>query len=136
LVGDKESDIQAATAAGIAGYRYQGGNLCDFIKRLLPTNSADDKVTFWCGITLANGPSFRDFHYLVNSWPEIISRELRFRQGSACFATLEIKMLGSLEFAIAVLRDAVIKTILQTCDERAQPGMRALPFDVKPAKLF
>jgi hypothetical protein len=49
---------------------------------------------------------------------------------------LEIKMLGSLEFAIAVLRDAVIKTILQTCDERAQPGMRALPFDVKPAKLF
>jgi D,D-heptose 1,7-bisphosphate phosphatase len=46
LVGDKESDIQAATAAGIAGYRYQGGNLCDFIKRLLPTNSADEKVTF------------------------------------------------------------------------------------------
>jgi len=46
LVGDKESDIQAATAAGIAGYRYQGGNLCEFIKPLLPTNSADEKVTF------------------------------------------------------------------------------------------
>lgn len=31
LVGDKESDLQAATAAGIAGYRYAGGNLNTFI---------------------------------------------------------------------------------------------------------
>lgn len=32
LVGDKESDIEAARAAGIRGYRFPGGNLYDFLQ--------------------------------------------------------------------------------------------------------
>ena len=37
LVGDKDTDIAAATAAGIAGYLFPGGNLATFIARLLDT---------------------------------------------------------------------------------------------------
>jgi D-glycero-D-manno-heptose 1,7-bisphosphate phosphatase len=31
LVGDRDSDVQAAIAAGIAGYKYEGGNLLGFL---------------------------------------------------------------------------------------------------------
>jgi D-glycero-D-manno-heptose 1,7-bisphosphate phosphatase len=33
LIGDKESDIAAATAAGIAGYLFTGANLLDFVRQ-------------------------------------------------------------------------------------------------------
>ena len=37
LVGDKDTDLAAATAAGIAGHLFPGGNLATFIARLLET---------------------------------------------------------------------------------------------------
>lgn len=36
LVGDRPSDIDAASAAGIRGHLFSGGNLLDFIRKLLP----------------------------------------------------------------------------------------------------
>jgi D,D-heptose 1,7-bisphosphate phosphatase len=36
LVGDRDTDIEAASAAGIPGYKFPGGNLLDFIKRRVP----------------------------------------------------------------------------------------------------
>jgi D-glycero-D-manno-heptose 1,7-bisphosphate phosphatase len=33
LIGDKDTDIQAAFAAGIEGLKFSGGNLADFVKR-------------------------------------------------------------------------------------------------------
>lgn len=33
LIGDRDSDIQAATAAGLPGHRFPGGNLRDFLRR-------------------------------------------------------------------------------------------------------
>ena len=35
LIGDKESDLQAAQAAGIRGYLYQQGSLLEFVKNVL-----------------------------------------------------------------------------------------------------
>ena len=35
LIGDKESDVAAAEAAGIRGYRFNGANLLDFVKKIL-----------------------------------------------------------------------------------------------------
>jgi D-glycero-D-manno-heptose 1,7-bisphosphate phosphatase len=35
LVGDKQTDVQAANRAGIPGYRFQGGNLNDFMQQVL-----------------------------------------------------------------------------------------------------
>ena len=35
LVGDKESDIEAARAAGVKGYFYPGGNLLEFVEPLV-----------------------------------------------------------------------------------------------------
>lgn len=32
LVGDQDSDMQAAAAAGITGYKFTGGNLADFLR--------------------------------------------------------------------------------------------------------
>jgi D-glycero-D-manno-heptose 1,7-bisphosphate phosphatase len=35
LVGDRESDLQAAAAAGVRGFLYEGGDLRAFIERVL-----------------------------------------------------------------------------------------------------
>ena len=36
LIGDKESDIAAATAAGITGYLFTGSNLLEFVRTNIP----------------------------------------------------------------------------------------------------
>ena len=35
LIGDKQRDLDSAEAAGIRGYLYEGGNLLDFVKKIL-----------------------------------------------------------------------------------------------------
>ena len=35
LIGDKQRDIDSAHAAGIRGYLYEGGNLLEFVKKII-----------------------------------------------------------------------------------------------------
>lgn len=43
MVGDKESDMQAAAAAGLAGHRFSGGNLLAFVRPVLDRLVADQE---------------------------------------------------------------------------------------------
>lgn len=36
FIGDKESDMEAARRAGVAGYLYEGGNLLEQVEEILP----------------------------------------------------------------------------------------------------
>ena len=36
LIGDKDSDLQAAAAAGVRGIRFAGGNLSEFVTQAVP----------------------------------------------------------------------------------------------------
>lgn len=37
LIGDSQRDVEAAVAAGVKGYLFQGGNLLDYMKSILCT---------------------------------------------------------------------------------------------------
>ena len=39
LIGDQESDLEAARRAGVAGFRFEGGNLDDFVRERLKSSA-------------------------------------------------------------------------------------------------
>jgi D-glycero-D-manno-heptose 1,7-bisphosphate phosphatase len=41
LVGDQPTDIAAATAAGVAGHLFPGGDLADFVRPILDIHQAE-----------------------------------------------------------------------------------------------
>jgi D-glycero-D-manno-heptose 1,7-bisphosphate phosphatase len=41
VVGDRDSDVEAAIAAGIAGFKFSGGNLLDFLKQRVSLRAPD-----------------------------------------------------------------------------------------------
>jgi D,D-heptose 1,7-bisphosphate phosphatase len=43
VVGDRDSDVQAAIAAGIAGYKFEGGNLRNFLEERISVRAMDRK---------------------------------------------------------------------------------------------
>lgn len=43
LIGDKDSDIAAAAAAGLAGHRYAGGNLASLVEAILVGEAESDR---------------------------------------------------------------------------------------------
>ncbi len=45
LIGDKERDLKAGEAAGIASYLYKGGNLLEMVRGLVETDSASEAET-------------------------------------------------------------------------------------------
>lgn len=44
LIGDSKRDIEAAQAAGIRGYLFEGGSMLDFIKTCLAKEEAHERV--------------------------------------------------------------------------------------------
>jgi len=48
LIGDKQSDIDAGTAAGIHGFLFKGGDLLSLMESVLPRWwPADDAAALW-----------------------------------------------------------------------------------------
>ncbi len=42
MVGDRDSDVEAAIAAGLPGFKFTGGNLLDFLRRSVPLAQRTD----------------------------------------------------------------------------------------------
>ena len=45
MVGDRDSDVEAAIAAGLRGFKFTGGNLLDFLKRSVPLAQRTDAAS-------------------------------------------------------------------------------------------
>ena len=45
VVGDRDTDVEAAIAAGVPGYKFEGGNLLEFLRAQNPPVKPVDKRT-------------------------------------------------------------------------------------------